>query len=136
MLANLEINTWQMKALILLPIIVAPIIVYMEPATISPIEAVPKGVAALTVERKDNGQLWVNKIEEFQSTSAEFVVINKSPVDDLKKCPGIGEAMAQMIAKERGYREFMSWYDLQTRIKGLSEGKIQNLKDAGVKLNP
>jgi DNA polymerase III alpha subunit (gram-positive type) len=136
MSADHGLNTWQLKVLIMIPIIVTPIMVYLEPATISALEAVPKGVAAIGVEKDENGLLWANKIEEYQSTSVEFVIFNSSPVEDLVKCPGIGQKLAETIVKEREYRKFISWYDLQTRIKNLSESKIQNLKDLGVKLNP
>ncbi len=98
-------------------------------------QAWPDGAATITISPSQDETCQVSQVHEHHKISPNHVVINDASHEQLMACPGIGSKTATLILKERIYGNFYDWRDLRTRVKGFSLDKIENLKEAGVKLH-
>ncbi len=83
----------------------------------------------------DRKSISVENIEQPGPAAPDHVIINEASREDLLACPGISSKTASLILLERKAAPFFDWRDFDTRVKFIGPGKIQKLKEAGVRLN-
>lgn len=97
-------------------------------------EAVFRGYAEITAEIKGEDAPTFS-VEQYGELAVEKVVINTATFEQLLVCPGIGHATAQLIIKERKHKPFYDWRDFQDRVRGIGKHRVEELKNAGVRIN-
>ncbi len=131
-----ELNAKNFRILICLPLLLGIWPAVMPPGALHISEVWPDGPVTLAVGRHNNDVYEVTAAVEHHGISADRVVINEATHEQLMLCPGIGSKTAALIVKERTFARFYDWRDLHDRVKGMSNMKIERLREAGVKLNP
>lgn len=124
----------QARLLVLLPIVLGLLWSSLSEPSLRADQAVPAGKAEISISSLDNPEL--EKVVENHAFKPDHVFINTASFAQLTICPGIGSSTAQKILLERSYGNFVDWRDLKDRVKGVSQGKIEKLQEAGVRLNP
>jgi DNA uptake protein ComE-like DNA-binding protein len=64
--------------------------------------------------------------------NANGVDLNSASIDQLKNVGGLGEDRARRIVQER---PFDSWDDLKNKVEGFSDTLVDDLKQAGARLD-
>ncbi|MFZ5951084.1 MAG: ComEA family DNA-binding protein [Candidatus Rifleibacteriota bacterium] len=124
----------QARVLAALPLVFGLIWSLLAPGLVHLSNAVPAGKASISVQSLDQpGQPMVVENHQFKP---DHIFINNATFEQLLVCPGIGTATARNILLERSYGQFADWRDLNDRVKGISDKKIEKLQEAGVRLNP
>ena len=134
MFADSEIEIVHLRILIVVVIVLGYVMSFEQTDGKSVKETVFKGQAQIAVEIGREDTLVVS-VEEYGELAVDKVVINKATFEQLLACPGIGHITAQLIIQERSHRPFYDWRDFQDRVSGIGEFRVEELKNAGVRLN-
>lgn len=102
---------------------------------IYPDQAVPEGELTVEIGTSKTNETVLKKVTQNGVPEPNHININTAEYDQLILCPGIGPVTAEKIVLERSYGKFLDWRNLKDRVKGISDKKINLLKDNGVKLN-
>ena len=130
-----NLNTRHFRLLVCLPLLLGVWSAMFPAQTLHISQAWPDGPATLVVSQTENNEYQLSHVSEHHKLSADRVIINEASQEELMLCPGIGSKTAALIILERSYRKFYDWRDLNSRVKGIGNNKIQRLQEAGVKLN-
>jgi hypothetical protein len=130
-----DLNTGHFRILVCLPLLLGVWSALIPPRARHITEAWPDGPATFDVGRQNGHGYQLNSVEEHHTISADRVAINEATHAQLMLCPGIGSKTAALIVRERKFGKFYDWRDLHDRVKGMSNTRIENLQEAGVKLN-
>ncbi len=133
MLELTEQEMRQGRVLAALPLVFGLIWSILAPGLVQLSNAVPAGKASISIPGLDRPDQPV--VVENHNFKPDHVFINNATFEQLLVCPGIGTATARNILLERSYGQFADWRDLNDRVKGISETKIEKLREAGVRLN-
>ncbi len=95
---------------------------------------VAAGSHQLSVDLK-HAAVTLQSIDQKGPAAPDHVIINEATREDLIACPGISSKTATLILLERKAAPFFDWRDFDTRVKNIGPGKIEKLKEAGVRLN-
>lgn len=131
---NKEAN--QLRILISIPLILGIIWSLSAGDHIFPDQAVPAGEALIMVGSLTETDSDAIDVVQTGNPQLNRLDINSATFAELVLCPGIGSKTAHKILLERKYRKFADWRDLQDRVQGISTGKVEKLKEAGIRLTP
>jgi len=136
MLCMSHLNARHFRILICIPLLLGVWSAMTPPRALHISEVWPDGPATVVISHDDTSEYQLAGIDEHnEKIAVNRVVINMATHEQLMSCPGIGSKTAALIIKERSFSEFYDWRDLHDRVKGMSNTKIENLKEAGVRLN-
>ncbi|MDD3145991.1 MAG: hypothetical protein PHD82_01705 [Candidatus Riflebacteria bacterium] len=123
-----------MRILCLIPLLAGIGVMLVGPDSIPLKGYVAQGSHQLTIDLK-KPMITIDSIEQPGPKAPDHVIINEATHEDLVACPGISSKTADLILRERRAAPFFDWRDFDTRVKGMGAGKIERLKEAGVRLN-
>ena len=131
-----HLNARHFRILICIPLLLGIWSAVTPPHALHISEAWPDGPATLAINYENASSYRLKNVDEHNNKiSANRVVINLATHEQLMSCPGIGSRTAALIIKERSFARFYDWRDLHDRVNGMSNTRIENLKEAGVRLN-
>jgi hypothetical protein len=131
-----HLNARHFRLLVCIPLLMGIHAAITPPGKLHISEAWPDGAANIAISFEDSGKHNLNSAKQSdKKISATRVVINEATHEQLMSCPGIGSRTAALIVKERAFTRFYDWRDLHDRVKGMSNTRIDNLKEAGVRIN-
>lgn len=125
----------QFRILLLIPLLAGFYFQLTAAPTLNLREAWPDGSTQITIGKGDSKTLELGELHDNGKKSADRVIINEASHAELMGCPGIGSKTATLIIMERRHGLFFDWRDLQDRVKSMGTAKINELRDAGVKLS-
>jgi DNA uptake protein ComE-like DNA-binding protein len=126
----------QLRILISIPLIVGILWSLSAGDHIFPDQAVSAGEALIVIQSLDETDSEAIKVLQPGNPQPNRLNINSATFAELVLCPGIGSKTAHKILLERKYRKFADWRDLHDRVHGVSRGKVEKLKEAGIRLTP
>jgi len=136
MLRMNQLNASHFRLLICIPLLLGIQSAIKPPRALHISEAWPDGPANIAISLEESGERRLNSANQSdKKISASRVVINEATHEQLMSCPGIGSKTAALIVKERSFARFYDWRDLHDRVRGMSDTKIETLREAGVRLN-
>lgn len=124
----------ELRILCLIPVILGTVIMFSGTDAVPLQQFIATGDQQLSI-KLDQALNSVSRVEQIGAEDPDRIIINEASREQLLACPGIGSKTADLIMVERKFAPFVDWRDFDDRVKNIGPAKIQNMKEAGIRVS-